>query len=254
MMVYPSFIYLQNHKTGCTFVETYLRKFCIEPLLKYEKHAVLKSKTDKFCFVNVREPLSLYRSLFTYGLDKKGFVYHRLCRMGHGSLYENGPLGFSDWLDFVHRPENAPLLADNYRQQTAEWLGFMTWRFLRLACPGFDNQINKTKDFKLLSDWIDHNWTLDSVVRQETIRDDMVMLTQGSLAHTIPYQSQAVKWLRQSKPINTSHTNANDIDPPASLLDKIYTLEAYIYQRFYTEDLSRTISDMRSGTNGIFVS
>ncbi len=75
MMAYPSFIYLQNQKTGCTFVETFLRKFCSEPLLAHAKHAALHRSPGKFCFTNVREPLALYRSLFTYGLDGKGSVF-----------------------------------------------------------------------------------------------------------------------------------------------------------------------------------
>ena len=233
MMEYPSFIYLQNHKSGCTFVETYLRNFCNEPLLKYEKHATLKSKSEKFCFVNVRNPLNLYRSLFTYGLDRKGFVYHRLCRNGYISLYENGVNGFSDWLSFVLSPKNAPLLADEYRQHTAEWLGFMTWRFLRLACPGFEFQINQVKNFNELSDWIEENWTLDAVVRQENIRSDMIQLTKNSLLHVIPNQSKATEWLNQSKPINVSYTSTNEINPSQILINKILALESYIYQRFY---------------------
>ena len=40
MLEYPTFCYLQNQKTGCTFVEQFLRVHSKEPLLSFDKHAV----------------------------------------------------------------------------------------------------------------------------------------------------------------------------------------------------------------------
>ncbi len=74
MVVYPSFIYLQNQKTGCTFVRECLKRFCSEAIVYTKAHATLAAAPGKFCFTNVREPLALYRALFAYGPDDKNSV------------------------------------------------------------------------------------------------------------------------------------------------------------------------------------
>lgn len=138
MLRFPSLVYLQNQKTGGTFVEEFLRLHCTESPLSYNKHAALDSQPACFCFTNVREPLSLYRSLFTYGLDGRGGIYQRLCANGFAGLYQQGPEGFPEWLEFMMDSKRASLLADHYSESIAKSIGIMTWRYLRLACPDFE--------------------------------------------------------------------------------------------------------------------
>ncbi len=238
MMIYPSFVYLQNHKTGCTFVEAFLRRFCAEPLLAYDKHAVLAAAPGKFCFANVREPMDLYRSLFTYGLDGRGLVFQRLRRLGHGSLYEQGPDGFADWLSFVLRPEHAPLLSERYRPHTARHMGLMTWRLLRLACPGFEEHALRISDPASLPQWIAQHWGLDFVVRQERLKEDLAALTRGALAGVIADPARALDWLSQAQPINASEADASHVSLPPVLVRQVQKREAFIYERFYPECLA----------------
>ncbi len=74
MLVYPSFIYLQNPKTGSTLVRECLKRFCSETIACTKAHATLAAAPGKFCFSTVREPLALYRALFAYGPDDKNSV------------------------------------------------------------------------------------------------------------------------------------------------------------------------------------
>jgi hypothetical protein len=91
MIEFESFCFLQNHKTGCTLVETFLRAHCSEDIVRYEKHwAPPARRSGKFHFVGVREPLDTYLSLFNYGLDGRGEIFLRLNAAGLGALYEAG--------------------------------------------------------------------------------------------------------------------------------------------------------------------
>ena len=138
MIEYRSFIYLQNQKTGSSFVEEFLTRFCNEPRLHYDKHAALARDAGKFCFVNVREPIDQYKSLFAYGLEGRGQIFDRLSAIGEDGLYARGMDGFDGWMRFVLQAENGPLLDRRYTTDVARIMGFMTWRFLRLASPGLE--------------------------------------------------------------------------------------------------------------------
>lgn len=244
MMAYPSFIYLQNQKTGCTFVETFLRKFCSEPLLAHAKHAALHRSPGKFCFTNVREPLALYRSLFTYGLDGKGSVFLRLRRLGHGGLYDKGAEGFSEWLDFVLSPRHAQLLSNDYRPEIARLVGFMSWRFLRLACPGIGQKALVIKEQYELEPFVENRQILGSVLRQEKLREDLEALASTRLASCIPQQVEALQWLRNSPLINTSSADTSGVSIQRALLNRVFEREWYLYRHFYPDAMTSTLSDI----------
>ena len=105
MIEFESFCFLQNHKTGCTLVETFLRAHCSEDIVRYEKHwAPPARRPGKFHFVGVREPLDTYLSLFNYGLDGRGEIFLRLNAAGLGALYAAGIDGFAEWLRHILDP------------------------------------------------------------------------------------------------------------------------------------------------------
>lgn len=240
MLIYPSLIYLQNHKTGCTFVETCLRAFCAEPLQAHHKHAALDAAPGRFCFTNVREPLALYRSLFAYGLDGKGTVYLRLKRLGHGHLYEQGAKGFLDWLDFVIRPQHALLLADAYTPAVAKRVGFMSWRFLRLACPGFEKAAPAFPDAQALASFVQTHNVLGAVLHQENLRDELKVLLTGKLAAHFPDQAALCRWLDETPKINASQNALDDVAVEGTLLARVLRKEATLYRNFY-QDVLQTL-------------
>jgi hypothetical protein len=233
MLIYPSFIYLQNHKTGCTFVETCLREFCAEPLQAHHKHAALDAAPGRFCFTNVREPLALYRSLFAYGLDGKGTVYLRLKRLGHGHLYEQGAQGFLNWLDFVIRHQHASLLSDAYTPKVAKLVGFMSWRFLRLACPGFEKAAPTLPDAKGLAAYAQTRNVLGAVLHQENLRDELKALLTGKLAAHFSDQSALCRWLDETPKINASQNAVDEVAVEGGLLVRVLLKEAILYRNFY---------------------
>ncbi len=249
MLVYPSFVYLQNQKTGCTFVEECLLKFCSEPRLFYKKHAVLVSDPHRFCFTNVREALATYRSLYTYGLDGKGTVYLRLKRFGFASLYRRDSDAFLGWLNFILQPENANLLADTYTSHISNMVGLITWRFLRLACPGFEKESLHLTDRQALFSYIKSKNVLRVVLRQEYLRNDLSRVLSKHLSAQFPDQTGLHEWIYGSPVINASSSRLADVKIPDALRLKLETKEAILYAHFYPDLLAEK---SRGGESDLF--
>ena len=238
MLDYGSFCYLQNQKTGGTFVEGFLRKCSNQPLLHYKKHeAVAERVPGKFYFTNVREPLALYRSLYAYGLEGKGTVFVRLEELGLSRLYADGPAGFEDWLKFVLQPRFGPVLANAYTPAVARWVGFMTWRFLRLACHGFEVAAAGFSTSEQAGAYIRQNYMLGRVLRQENLRAELAQLAQGPLSGYVKDMPAALQWLADSRPLNVSAAAAGVKAMPVStaLHERVVQCEKFTYQNFYPQ-------------------
>lgn len=237
MLDYRSFCYLQNHKTGCTFVEKFLRKFSNQPIIKYRKHAALSRKNyraDKFYFVNVRNPVDSYWSLFNYGLDRRGGIYLRLTLSGYRYLYKKGAAGFDEWVSFVTEPKNSRLFGRRYTEQVASQFGLMSWRFLRLAsCEFEDTAPLMTVDDRCKAA---QNLFVNKVLRTETLREDLSETVSNELAPYIIDLSAAIAWIQSTKDINTS-TERSEEFITTSARTKIRSREEYLYSKFYPESL-----------------
>ncbi len=201
-------------------------------------HATLAAAPGKFCFTNVREPLALYRSLFSYGLDGKGTVYLRLTRSGRGEFYRHNAAGFLPWLDVVTRPENAPLLADDYTPEIARLLGLMSWRFLRLACSGFEKAAHTFQDAHALASYVKSHYVLGAVLPQERLRDELKTLLTGRLAAYFPDQAGLISWLEGMNNINASSSSVHEVAVDEDLRMRVLQREAILYRNFYPDALS----------------
>lgn len=241
MLNYGRLCYLQNQKTGGTFVELFLRKFCKLPLLNYKKHASpAERRPNVFYFTNVREPLALYRSLYAYGLDGKGTVFVRLKALGLSGLYAPGPAGFEPWLDFILRPANGPVLANAYTPAVARWIGFMSWRFMRLACHDFEVA---AAGFTSTEDALAHiqkNYLLGQVLRQENLRAELTQLAQwpeGPLAASLHDLPTALRWLAEAAPVNVSAaaTALQAMPLGEALRTRVLQREKFLYNNFYPQ-------------------
>ena len=234
MLVYPSFIYLQNQKTGSTFVELWLRKFCSEPLLKYKKHATLTYFPKKLCFMNIREPVSLYRSLFSYGLDGRGAVYNRLKHHGYSYLYENGPAGFNQFLNFINSPSHSVLLHNKYTPNIAQLVGFMSWRFLCLSCVNFQEVAPIFQNKNDLNIYLKNHYVVNKVLRQENLRVDLINLSRNQLAEYIKNKEDSEYWLTHAQKANVSLSKKSDIMILDEVLSDLKKKEFFLYENFYS--------------------
>ncbi|MRD47233.1 hypothetical protein [Caenimonas koreensis] len=238
MLEFRTYCYLQNQKTGCTFVEQFLRKFSAEPLVKFDKHAAVAQRDPaKFYFINVREPLELYRSLYAYGLDGKGTVWERMTKLGLQHMYAKGPEGFSHWLRFVLDPKHALALGNGYTTASAQLMGLMTWRFYRLAVAGFEAAAPSFKTRKDVNDFTRSHYFMNNVLKQETLREDLVKLVQGPLANRVTDVDDAVAWIEATPRINASAslTEADNVPIDQEALQLIFSKERRLYRIFYPD-------------------
>ncbi len=69
MKEYDNIAYLDLQKTGSTVIQNVLRNVLAEKYLWRKPHSTLAEKLNrsKVYFISVREPLSLYISLFNFG-------------------------------------------------------------------------------------------------------------------------------------------------------------------------------------------
>jgi len=125
------FVYLDMQKTGSTYTSKFLQHTCKLQEVRYEKHVPVRDSFSRtaFYFITIRHPLSLYSSLYRYGLDRRGGVFHRLEQANLLNVYSD----FDEFLTFVLRPENAAVLGEGYTPDIARHIGFMSFRFLKLS-------------------------------------------------------------------------------------------------------------------------
>lgn len=238
MIEFDSLCYLQNQKTGCTFVETLLRKFCSEGIVRYEKHrAAPVRKPGKFYFVSVREPLDAYLSLYNFGLDGKGELFERLSAAGHGHLYAAGIDGFGAWLEFVLDAVNAPLVYPQRGVSLARELGLMSFRFLRLATLGFEQAAASLQDKAAIRAFAERERLVDTVIRYESMVQELQELLKGPLRHAFAGLPAALDWLEQSPRINAStrRDGKQNVALPKLLLKKLHEREWYLYSTHYAD-------------------
>lgn len=220
MLEYETFCYLQNHKTGCTFVEEFIRGFTTETLRQYNKHLAPDVRApDKFYFVNVREPVDTYLSLFNFGLDGQGEVRRRLELAKLDYLYRPRDVyAFDEWLiRMLNRrfsskiyPELASFLADN---------GLVSMRFLHLATFNFSQP----------------EPAVDRVLKYETLRNDLTAVVKDDLAHAITDLPGALEWISGTPPINTSRRRekTDRFVLRRRTVDALLARERVMYERFY---------------------
>jgi len=236
MIEFDSFCYLQNHKTGCSMVETFLRQHCSEDICRYEKHRAPKlRKADKFYFISVREPLDTYLSLFNYGLDGKGEIFERLTAAGLGSLYGHGIDGFSSWIDFILNPDHAALVYPKGCANIASQLGLVSFRFLRLAALGFEQNSAELASHAAIADFFETHKLIDKVIFYETLQQDLTDLVEGSLRHAFADLPAARAWIAASPRVNMSQRR-DRADKPLltdTLRQRLVAREWFLCQNCY---------------------
>jgi hypothetical protein len=237
MIEFDTLCYLQNQKTGCTFVESFLREHCREDIWRYEKHRAPRvRKPNKFYFVNVREPLETYLSLFNYGLDGKGELLGRLSAAGKRDLYARGLDGFCDWLEAVLDERNAPLIYPAGAVSLASCLGLVSFRYLRLAAFGLENAACELESRNAVSTFALQHQMVNATVRYESLRDDLATLFSGPLRHTLRDPDLAMAWLNDAPKVNTSQRRDHRTAPvlPKALTTRLREREWYLFLNFYS--------------------
>ena len=232
-------IYLDVEKTGSSFISKFLQENMTCQRVKKVKHGRIANDFKKGCFyfISVRNPLSQYLSLYSYGCDGKGAIYESLAKSGHTQLYQPDKESFQQWLQFVLSAENARHLGAEYQSVDTELMGLQTFRFLALSFQKALQKLKPTHDYATLCRLYEKKKIHSFVVRNESLRADMETLVETHLSSLVNVKS-AKRYLEKSPPINRSVALGFDIK---SIDEKTMSLlrrkERFLLDRFYPGDL-----------------
>ncbi|CAM3385227.1 hypothetical protein PANO111632_17070 [Paracoccus nototheniae] len=239
MLLFDGLLYLDVQKTGSTFVTAFLQACYRKPQIHYHQHARLRRALapGTLGVISVREPLAQYRSLFRYGLDGKGGLYHRLKDQDLDEVYQPTQEGFETFVEILLAPESARLLHDSFGPVARKFgIGLMTYRHLLLAMKWPLATLKKLPRDQLHSAYPDLRIWRESL-RQEHLTDDLRDL---AARHPDLFDATAVEAFLAPRPkINPSARGAElstDLSKP--LMARLLERESLVYKTFYPEALA----------------
>ena len=232
-------VYLDVEKTGSSFISKFLQENMNCQRVALVKHGRIGSdfRNGSFYFISVRNPLSQYLSLYSYGCEGKGAIYESLKKSGHTQLYQRDRESFQQWLRFVLSAKNARHLGADYLSVDTELMGLQTFRFLALS---FQNPLAKLKPvhhYANLCELYEHKKIHSHVVRNESLRADLENLVGTQLSSFVDEES-AKRYLEKSPPINRSPKLSFDIESiDEETMSLLRRKERFLLERFYPENL-----------------
>lgn len=234
MHAFGKLVFLDVQKTGSTYVSAFLKAACKSSETRFSKHGRIRGDHDpeSFYFISVRDPLEQYRSLFRYGLDRRGGLFTRLRRAGLEGIYQPSQDGFEAFLRFLLDPGNARFLKEQYERFASELdVGFMTHRHLMLSFCNPVSVLKSTSRAQLAACYKEQRiWR--HAVRQERLVEDLKQLVETAPEHFDPDRAKA--FLDRPEKVNASQ-RGSDISTQLSpdLMQLLRDKERLIFENFY---------------------
>lgn len=233
---FGAFVYLDLHKTGSTYVSSFLTSCCLLPEVRFAKHESVKEdyRPESFYFTTIRHPLRMWSSLYRYGLERKGFVYVRISEAGLTSCYED----FDKFVSFCLEPENAIHLGEGYTFEISQQIGFMSFRYLALSLHKPHEAIHQSLSTSLPLEKLDSQFITSLEIKNEELGAAL-----WKFSHEIFPQHfdrvKASKFLGQNTKLNASKLETTEIKGlQESTLNLLYAKEHLILSRYETDDFS----------------
>lgn len=229
MYDYGRLVFLDNQKTGSTYVSQFLQECCALRHVKSHKHHPIRNdyRRDATYFSTVRHPADLYISLYQYGLDRKGSTYKRLKAMDRLDLYETLPT----WLEFVLDESNADIFKEGYDLLAPLGIGFMSFRAMRITLQHPVKTMAQAKSYdELIGIW--KKYTIaQHIFRQEDLNPSLLRFA----TETVPeyfHQDKVKAFLDTSERVNASKSKVESGIPEAQM-QRILQKERFLIEEFY---------------------
>ena len=206
---FNKFVYLDLQKTGSSYVSKFLQACCILTEKKFKKHGFIREDYDssKFYFITVRHPLSIYSSLYRYGLGGRGEVRHKLAKTKNLSAYSS----FDSFIDFCLDENNAHLLGYGYTPVYAKHIGFVSFRFLKLSLQFPHKKINHALRTEGGIKDLESQFITNLEIKNEHLNSGLKELATEILPDYFQ-QDAAIEFLNNSPKINSSKTNSDNTE------------------------------------------
>lgn len=232
---FEQLVYLDLHKTGSCFVSAFLNETSRLQLRKEIKHGRIGDdyNPEAFYFISIRHPISLYSSLYRYGLDGRGAVYGRIKRRRKAYLYKPDNASFNLWLRFMLNPLNAKFLREDYQKVPKDYeLGFMSFRFLMLSLA---YPLKTLRLYRNTADPIQsalNGSIINHVIRNETLTEDLKKLA-FDIKPELFVQQKVTDFLDNTKKINSSELSQHEFNRvDQDILPVLERRERVLYQYY----------------------
>src|SRR4051794_30078537 len=208
MHEFETFAYLDLQKTGSTFISDLLKRYSTEKEVLFSKHSRVGQQydSDKFYFISVRDPMSQYLSLYSYGCSGSGGLYKRIRNAGFEQLYNSSWSGFRRWLNFVLLPRNATFLDRAYGNEKSvhELLGYQSYRYIKLAMRGRFEKLSQCKSRDDIRKLYKKYAIVDFTIRMEHLEEDLRELVTTHLNHAISNMDDALRHISGGQRLRSS--------------------------------------------------
>ena len=200
--------YLDLQKTGSSFVSFFLNKCCSLEQVRFSKHDWVREDYNPKCFyfITIRNPLSIYSSLYRYGLDNRGGLWKRMNKKNFLSVYDS----FDKFVNFLLNEENAKIFGLGYNSEISNLIGFMSFRFLKLSLQfpmkKILNYVNTGKNLQEL----EKKMITNLEIKQENLENELLNLSQ-ILKPNFFDQNKVNNFFKLNIKLNTSITKEEEI-------------------------------------------
>ncbi len=222
--------YLDVHKTGSSYVSDFPNNCCILQQVRYSKHDWLREdyRQDCFYFITVRNPVDMWSSLYRYGLDGKGDVFNRLRKAELLSSYDN----FDNFLSFCLDEENANLLGFGYSSEISNFIGFMSFRFLKLSLQYPMKKIQRCIKEKINLQTLESNFITNFEIKNERLAEELLILSLEICPQYFD-ASMVKKYVGFNIKKNESKKSKSHIENlNKKILEKVYSKEWLLMSRY----------------------
>jgi hypothetical protein len=206
MFITKDLVFLELHKTGCTQIYYILdHVFDGKMIGKHNQASPDLFEEEKVFIGSIRDPWEWYTSLWAYGCDQRGAVYHKVTREKksiRGLGWRRNPYkaflklfhsrdpqkwkdtysdvddaeAFREWLYMMHDPKYQPDIEEGYSDSAvSQNAGLLTFRYLYLFCTkdGEWNNLNKLSTLDEISNYENEQCFIDYFIRNENLEKDI---------------------------------------------------------------------------------
>ena len=255
MLIGERIIYIELHKTGCTYTRNVLTNLPSTPFISNGKHNTIESVPqdligdieNKIIVGNIRNPWDWYVSLWAFGCLQKGGLYKRMTQKpslfskkglkqnlrNPSSIFHNTKVWHEVYAD-ANNPElfqkwlHILLEKKSPQGRLHEHLGVLTQRYLKLYTYNFRNELLKLSDYNDLKNFADTSF-IQVFIKNEHIEEDL--LKHADQLHLNKEELQSTFTKLDSR-INTSERNSYESYYNDYSIDLIQKKEKLIIETF----------------------
>jgi hypothetical protein len=285
MFVTDRLIYLQLQKTGCSHISNLLSKICSGQ--KIGKHNNINNlpkelqESNKYIVGSIRNPWDWYVSLWAFGCDGKGGVYHHLAlpKNRRGKLYRkfgseplsdtykrlmglkdikkwrrvyrdsSDPQLFREWLHMMFDSRSKIHIGENYEKSSVSNLaGLLTYRYLKIFSKHLSSLYStKFTNLEDIKQFDLQNNVLDDIIYNENLEQDLRRVL-ANVGITIPKEKEEQLFSSKSKTNSSSRKRNLSFYYNNETIELIKEKEKFIIEKYnYEPPELLNVKNLQSG-------